>query len=72
MNTKEKFREMIRNSWTYNKFTIKEAEAWEDILNSTQTNSALKYGEKHEWEVLQAIYASYLAGLGYDGFNWRD
>jgi len=70
----DKFREMIRNSWTYAKFTVEEADRWNDVLESVSTQEAIKIlsSEKNQWKVLQAIYSSYLDGLGYDGFNWRD
>ena len=70
----EKFREMIRNSWTYTKFTVEEADRWNDVLESVTTQEAIKVlsSEKNQWKVLQAIYSSYLDGLGYDGFNWRE
>ena len=68
----DEFRTMIKNSWTYAKMNEREKQVWENILISNQTLSCLKGNSKHRWAILQAIYNSYLRGLGYTDFNWRE
>lgn len=66
------FREMIRNSWTYAKFTDDEKEKWEMFLTNVRTLTCLKGNYSARWHILQAIYHAYLIGLGYTDFNWRE
>ena len=76
MKTKEltvyDFREMIKNSWTYEKLTDIEKENWEMLLIDTRTLSCLKGNYNTRWNILQAIYHAYLIGLGYTDFKWRE
>ena len=65
------FINMIEESWTYNKMTIDEKKRLNNVFNDIRTSKLLKYDDKHKWEILQAVYASYLQGIGYDNFNWR-
>lgn len=67
----QKFLEMIENSWTFQKMTELEKVKLFDTFSNVQINNVLKYTEKHYWEILQSIYTSFLAGLGYTNFNWR-
>lgn len=66
------FKEMIQKSWTYEKFTEKEKENWEMLLINNRTLTCLKGDYNTRWCILQAIYYSYLIGLGYTDFNWRE
>ena len=68
----QKFLEMIENSWTFQKMTELEKAKLFDTFSNVQINNVLKYTEKHCWEILQVIYTSFLAGLGYTDFNWRN
>ena len=43
-----------------------------DVLNDVRTQEALKGTYYNRWHILQAIYHSYLIGIGYTDFNWRD
>ena len=71
-NVLQEFITMIKNSWTYEKMTQKEKERLHDIFYHTITEKALKGKTEARWQILQAIYYSYLEGIGYDNFNWRD
>ena len=62
---------MIKNSWTYEKFTEEERAHLKNVLTSVQVKNILKGTEKQRWNILQAIYYSYLIGLGYDSPTWR-
>jgi hypothetical protein len=66
------FKVMIEQSWTYEKMTREEKDNWERVLNSIQTLDSVKGSYNNRWKVLQAIYNSYLLGLGYNGFAWRE
>ena len=67
-----KFNDMIHNSWTYQRMTKEEQNRWNELLFENRTISSLKGCDKVKWNILQACYHSYLIGLGYDNFNWRE
>lgn len=67
----KKFLEMIKKSWTFQEMTEFEKQKLFDTFSNIQISNVLKYTEKHCWEILQCIYTSFLAGLGYTDFNWR-
>lgn len=67
----DKFIAMIEVSWSYNRMDKKEKKRCIELLKSCRTIDALKYKEDHQWDILQAVYAAYLQGLGYDGPDWR-
>lgn len=71
-NVLNDYKKMIINSWTYQKMTTNERERLQEVFNDIQTREALKGSYKQRWEILQAIYTSYLMGLNYNGFNWRE
>ena len=66
------FKVMIEKSWTYEKMTREEKDNWERVLNDIRTITCLKGNYDTRWNILQAIYMSYLIGIGYDSFNWRE
>lgn len=71
-NVLKDFKEMTVNSWTYKKMTAEEQIRLFTELDSVRLKEALKGTYKQRWNVLQAFYGAFLAGLGYDGFNWRE
>lgn len=66
------FANMIRQSWTYGKMTREEKDNWEKVLNDIRTITCLKGNYNTRWNILQALYMSYLIGIGYNSFNWRE
>ena len=76
MKNKEKaldnFIEMTKNSWTYERMTPKEKERLIDMFYDIRTRKALKGTYDHRWDILQALYNTYLQGIGYNGGNWRE
>ena len=73
--TLNEYKEMIKASWTYAKFTENEKETWENIINSDRILKAINNGKfKKEtiWNILSGVYYAYLLGLGYNNYNWRD
>ncbi|MGN1326910.1 MAG: hypothetical protein ACI4VQ_02335 [Clostridia bacterium] len=69
---KEKFWEMIKNSWTYSKLTKNEKTKFETILFSEQTENCMKGTYTQKWRILQAIYHSFLIALDYKPIGWRE
>jgi hypothetical protein len=71
-NAKKNFINMISNAWTVEKMTQKEWDQLINVFDSPQIEKALKGNYNQRWETLQAIFTSYLIGLGYDGGDWRN
>ena len=75
MNNKDALKEyekMIINSWTYKKMTADEQIKLFETFEHIRTKDAFKGTFNQRWNVLQAIYGAFLAGLGYNNFNWRE
>lgn len=70
----KKYIEMIQKSWTFNNMTATEQAHCIEALTHTRTRAALKGTDSARWEILQAIYFSFLAALGYteNPGNWRE
>ena len=66
------FNTMIQKSWTYEKMTTEEKKRWIKVLNDIRVDKCLKGTYQQRWDILQAIYMSYLLGIGYTNFNWRE
>ena len=66
------YKNIIFHSWTYSKMTKEEKQKLIETFDNIQTQEALKGTYNQRWAILQAIYTSFLNGLGYDGFNWRE
>ena len=66
------FVEMIMKSWTFDKMTENERQRIIDFIYSKRTESCLKGTYKQRWEILQAIYNSFLMGLDYKPIGWRE
>lgn len=71
-NTLQDFYNMILNSWTYNKLTKEEIDKFDELMEHTRTQDALKGTYNQRWEILQAIYGAFLYGCGYNGPEWRE
>lgn len=65
------FINIIEESWTYHRMTSDEKKRLSDVFNDIKNSKLLKYDDKHKWDILHAIYSSFLQGIGYDNFNWR-
>ena len=66
------FVEMIMKSWTFEKMTENERQRIVDFFYSKRTEDCLKGTYKQRWEILQAIYNSFLMGLDYKPIGWRE
>lgn len=65
------YKKMIVNSWTYERMTKEEKQRLFEMFDNVQTAEALKGSYSQRWEVLQALYNSFLLALGYC-WNWRE
>ena len=65
---------VIAQSWTWGKLTKEERECFEEfVLCHTMVENAAKGTYKQRWDVLGAIYYSFLLGCGYrNQTDWRD
>lgn len=68
----EKWYEMSKKSWTYKKLTYEERKNFDNIITSCQLSKCLNGTANHRWDILQAIYYSFLLGVGYDSPTWRE
>ena len=71
-NVKENFIKMIQDSWTYDRLTSKEKENFTEMIYSKQIDDTLKGTYKQRWQILGAIYHSFLMALNYNPTNWRE
>lgn len=71
-DARKNFINMIKDAWTVDKMTGEEWKRLTNIFYNPQTERSLKGNYNQRWEILQAIFTSYLIGLGYNGFNWRE
>ena len=71
-NVIDDYNKMIVNSWTYEKMTHEERDRWYDILRHIKITKCLRGNYDSRWDILNAIYHSYLIGIGYTNFDWRD
>lgn len=60
--------DMIVHSWTWDRMTLDERNRFVDSFDP----SMITGGESTRYRSMQAIYAAFLAGLGYDGPGWRE
>lgn len=66
------FKEMIENSWTYERLTNDEKQRLSELFMNIRVFDALKGSYNQRWEILEAIYTAFLKGVGYTNFNWRE
>ena len=66
------FKKMVFNSWTFNRMSINKRKKLFETFDNIKIQKALKGTYTQRWDILQAIYTSFLNGLGYTDFNWRE
>ena len=65
--------EMIKHSWTYEKLTATERENLMLSFNQHSVTEALKGNYNQRWNILRAIYHTYLLALGFNNNpTWRE
>lgn len=71
-NAIKDYLEMVKKSWTYKKLTIKEKENFYKCIEWADRGNCIKGNYHTRWNILHAIYHSFLIGIGYTDFNWRE
>lgn len=66
------FVNMISKSWTWDKMSTREQERFGEILEHPCSSVVIKGNYKQRWEACEALYHTYLEGLGYDPLHWRE
>lgn len=68
------YKELLKKSWTYDKMTKEEKETFDKIfsLSNRQLVDNLSGKENQKKMTLNIIYSAFLAGIGYNGFSWRE
>lgn len=66
--TNKFFQNIIKTSWTWQRLTEEEKSRFENLDIFCEIRGTKDMRE--QW--LFTIYASFLSGLGYDGWHWRD
>ena len=69
---KQEYLEMIKQSWTWAKLTEKEREKFSELLEHPCSAVVIKGNYDQRWEACEALYHTYLEGLGYDPLEWRE
>lgn len=64
------FKNMIQKSWTYERFTQREQENFNNMLIEIENRLIGTY--KQRWEQLNNIYTAFLSALDYKPFGWRE
>lgn len=66
------FKDMIQKSWTYEKFTQREQENYNNLLDCIENENRLIGNYKQRWDQLNNIYTAFLSALDYKPFGWRE
>lgn len=66
------FLEMIRHAWTYDRMTEAERGRLSDAIRFPLEQNLISGTYAQRWGQFQAVYNAFLAGLGYDGGDWRE
>ena len=76
MRTKEQAKqdwlEMISKSWTWARLTEDERKAFSSLLEHPCSSAVIKGTYKDRWEACEALYHTFLEGLGYTPLEWRE
>ena len=66
------FTNMIKESWTYARLTENERFAWEESVAWAVDQKVVSGKYSQRWTTLQALYHTFLLGVGYTGWKWRE
>lgn len=64
------FKSMIQKSWTYERFTQREQENFNNMLIEIENRLIGNY--KQRYDQLNNIYTAFLSALDYKPFGWRE
>lgn len=64
---------MIQHSWTWDRMTDEERQKLLSLYyDDPGCKKAIVGSYDQRWRVCNAILRSYLSGIGYNGFRWRE
>ena len=69
---KQEWLEMISKSWTWARLTEKEKEQFKSLLEHPCSAVVIRGNYEQRYEACEALYHTFLEGLGYDPLEWRD
>ena len=69
---KQEYLEMIKQSWTWAKLTEQEKEKFSELLEHPCSAVVIRGNYDQRWEACEALYHTYLEGLGYKPLEWRE
>jgi hypothetical protein len=69
---KENWTEMIKQSWTWAKLTQEERTKFLELLEHPCSAVVIKGTYNQRWEACEALYHTFLEGLGYTPLEWRE
>lgn len=76
MRTKEQakqdYLDMIKQSWTWAKLTQQEKDKFLELLEHPCSAVVIKGSYEQRWQACEAIYHTFLEGLGYTPLDWRE
>lgn len=76
MRTKEQAKQdwltMIKGSWTWARLTENERKTFSDLLEHPCSAVVIRGNYDQRWEACEALYHTFLEGLGYTPLDWRE
>jgi hypothetical protein len=71
-HAKENWIEMIKQSWTWGRLTQEERTKFLELLEHPCSAVVIKGTYNQRWEACEALYHTFLEGLGYKPLEWRE
>ena len=69
---KQDYIEMIKQSWTWARLTQEERTKFLELLEHPCSTAVIKGTYKQRWDACEALYHTFLEGLGYKPLEWRE
>lgn len=63
---------MIGQTWTWAKLTAEEKAKFLEVLEHPCSGAVIKGNYEQRWEACEALYHTFLEGLGYDPLHWHE
>ena len=63
--------EMTKKSWTYARFTEKEKENFQNLIDWITESQILKGAYVQRWDQMYIVYSAFLHALEYNPYDWR-
>lgn len=71
-NARLDYMEMIEKSWTWARLTEDERKRFVNVVDNSEHLGAIFGTYRQRWEILCALYHSFLKGCNYDPLHWRE